>query len=104
MKSFVDRYKNEMASIRNDFTKLEDKGYPEQMITWCEGKVKDMEASVDVANKVYLNEAANTCPPDAELESINERTRVLEAAIAELDAKYCDWKKTAGSEIKKITS
>ena len=81
----------------------EAKGYPpEQRQAWCKSKIEDMRGDIALTQKTYFEHIVHVPQDTAAVDTLHDATRVIEAAYNSLDSCYGDWKRSSGSEVKKL--
>ena len=80
----------------------EAKDYPEQMQAWCRSKIEDMRGDIALTQKTYSEHIVHVPQDTAAVDTLHDATRVIEAAYNSLDNCYDDWKRSSGSEVKKL--
>jgi hypothetical protein len=104
LKQLLDKVHNEMENSARDVPKLEEKGYPIQMLQWLLGKVAEVQSVVEEARLVYAEEVTK---PDSKLrgmEALKQEQQRADDASGKLEQQFQAFKKTAGADIKKLTS
>jgi hypothetical protein len=101
-KALIDKTTNELVTIEVDLPNLTLKGYPELMIDWCKAKIQMMRDHIGVAQQVYNDEVVKVSQDSSKTEEIEADGKKIDQALQALDSSFSEWKKTAGSEVKKL--
>ena len=72
------------------------------MLAWCRSKLEDMRNHIAVTQQTYCEHIVAVPQDTAAVETLHDATRVIEAAHNSLDSSYGDWKRSSGSEVKKL--
>ena len=80
----------------------EARGYPEQMQAWCKSKLEDMRGHIAATQTTYSEHIVAVPQDTAAVDTLHDATRVIEAAYNSLDNCYVSWKRSNGSEVKKL--
>ena len=72
------------------------------MVEWVRRGIATMRSDVQVAAGVYLKEAGKTIGEGVPIADIVGQRDTVDGAILVLEAAHGTWRKTAGSEIKKV--
>ena len=101
-KQTIDKLSNEMSNMSTDIPKLLQKGYPPQMVEWCETKVNEMKEHMSCLQVKYNSEVIKVTCGQTTFGTIDQETKMLEQALVTLEQQHSEWKKTAGAEVKKL--
>jgi len=105
LKALSDKMHNDLAAAEKDIPKLREKGYPEQMQSFLADKVAEAKGWLKDASSVYAQEILK---PDSktggDVNSLEEDCKRVDETTQTLDEKFQVYKKTAGSDIRKLAT
>jgi hypothetical protein len=105
LKALCDKIHNDLTAAEKDVQKLEEKGYPEQMQNFLLGKIEEVRGCLRGAQQVYAEEAMKPDPKAAgDADGLEAEGQKVDGAINTLDKQYQVYRKSAGADIKKLTS
>ena len=101
-KQVVDKATNALKSAEDDSPKLREKGYPEQMVSFCMTMIENFKPKIAKVQTEYNDEVVKVPRDDAsELKSV---AMALERSSGELESSLKEWIKSDGAHIKKLIS
>ncbi len=103
-KQLIDKTTNEVVMLEGDLLKLKEKGYPDQMLHWCKEKFKVLSKHTKEAQDIYNEEVLKVNANNQGAIGLEADARRVDNAVQALEAHYSTWKKTSGSEIRKLMS
>ena len=103
VKQLLDTCHNDLVKTRDDLSKLTTKGYPEQMVQWCEAKIVSFEEREWVPVQSEYNKAIVVFGLDqASIEEVEKSGNMFDGLLQKLSAAWTSWKKTSGEEVRKL--
>ena len=103
MKQRIDKTNNDLTSYEADVEKVVKKGYPLEMKTYYNKKLKQLEEALAPASDLYAKEAIKTDKSD-DIGHVQEVFKAVEAATGKLDEATANFAKNTGADLKKLAA
>lgn len=100
-KALIDRSASECGNTERELEKMKLKGYPDTMMEWFMAKIGEFKAHLNVAQKVYAEEATRVqVNPDADY--LEASRKEVDNTTQTLENKFKSFKESVASDIKKL--
>ena len=100
MKAGIDKATNTMKNYEEKLEKLKEKGYPEEMNTFCASMILKLQPHTQEAQMAYNEEVVKV--PGADVAALKEKAMTLEKQACDLDSFVKEWLKKEGADINRL--
>ena len=102
LKSLIDKTSNEQKSLAAKLPVMEQKGYPQAMVQWCNEKVNSLQPAIDAAQATYSAQVTKLTAADEAVDEIEREAELMDTTLQGLQQSFTAWKKDAVAEVSKL--